>query len=253
MFARLGSWCARRRGVVVVVWIGGLVAVGLIVGAVGSDVSTEFELPNVESRQGFETLEDNFGGFGAGSPGTIVFESENGFEDPAVVAEIAAFLSAVDELDDTTVTSPFAPVSEDPAAALAAMADFLGDDLDPAAFSGTSQISEDGTIAYADVELPGDMDQSANADFAEEVQALEPEIEGVRIEYGGQIFGDFEPPSSELLGLAFAIVILIVAFGSVLGMGLPIGVALGGSDLGRCCSCCCPTSCPCLTSRRPSV
>ena len=37
---------------------------------------------------------------------------------------------------------------------------------------------------------------------------------------------------SELLGLAFAIIILIVAFGSVLAMGLPVGVALFGIGLG---------------------
>ena len=35
-------------------------------------------------------------------------------------------------------------------------------------------------------------------------------------------------PSSEALGIGFAIIILIVAFGSVLAMGLPIGVALAG-------------------------
>ena len=35
-------------------------------------------------------------------------------------------------------------------------------------------------------------------------------------------------PSSEALGLGFAIIILIIAFGSVLAMGLPIGVALAG-------------------------
>ncbi|MCB0952781.1 MAG: MMPL family transporter, partial [Microthrixaceae bacterium] len=38
--------------------------------------------------------------------------------------------------------------------------------------------------------------------------------------------------SSELLGLAFAIVILILAGGSVLAMGLPIGVALAGIGVG---------------------
>ena len=37
---------------------------------------------------------------------------------------------------------------------------------------------------------------------------------------------------SEVLGLAFAIVILIVAFGSVLAMGLPVGVALFGIGIG---------------------
>ena len=35
-----------------------------------------------------------------------------------------------------------------------------------------------------------------------------------------------------MLGLAFAIVILILAFGSVLAMGLPVGVALFGIGIG---------------------
>ena len=54
----------------------------------------------------------------------------------------------------------------------------------------------------------------------------------MRTEFGGFIFADFENPSSETIGLAFAIIILIVAFGSVLAMGLPIGVALFGIGLG---------------------
>ena len=52
------------------------------------------------------------------------------------------------------------------------------------------------------------------------------------IELGGQVFASFEPPSSEVLGLAFAIIILIVAFGSVLAMGLPVGNALFGIGIG---------------------
>ena len=52
------------------------------------------------------------------------------------------------------------------------------------------------------------------------------------IELGGFIFAEFEEPSSEVLGLAFAIVILILAFGSVLAMGLPVGVALFGIGIG---------------------
>ena len=60
----------------------------------------------------------------------------------------------------------------------------------------------------------------------------EIEIEGLRTEIGGQALAEFEPPSSELIGLAFAIIILILAFGSVLAMGLPIGVALFGVGIG---------------------
>ena len=49
---------------------------------------------------------------------------------------------------------------------------------------------------------------------------------------GGAALGVFEPPETELIGLAFAVVVLILAFGSVLAMGLPIAVALGGVGAG---------------------
>ena len=63
-------------------------------------------------------------------------------------------------------------------------------------------------------------------------RTLAPTLDGLRIEFGGNDFSEFEPPASEALGLAFAIVILILAFGSVLSMGLPIGVALAGIGIG---------------------
>ena len=54
----------------------------------------------------------------------------------------------------------------------------------------------------------------------------------MQIEIGGALLAEFEVPSSELLGLAFAIIVLILAFGSVLAMGLPIGIALAGIGVG---------------------
>ncbi len=232
MFSRIGSFCVRRRRLVVALWIGALVILGALSGIIGSDVHTEFDLPDVESRAGFDILDNSFGGFGAGATGTIVFQSADGFENPTVRADIDKFLNEVDDLDNTTVTSPFAPPTEDPQAALAIMSRFLGDNFDPTTLAGQSRMSEDGTIAYAEVELPGKVDQAESADFAKAVEDLAPDMAGVRIEYGGQIFANFEPPASELLGLAFAIVILILATGSVLAMGLPIGVALGGIGIG---------------------
>jgi RND superfamily putative drug exporter len=54
----------------------------------------------------------------------------------------------------------------------------------------------------------------------------------VQVEYGGEMFAEFELPEAEILGLIAAMIILIVAFGSVLGMGLPIGTALLGLGIG---------------------
>jgi putative drug exporter of the RND superfamily len=211
MFARLGGWCVRRRKRVVLIWVAVLVAGGALTGAVGNDFRTEFDLPDVESRAGFDILEREFAGAGAGSSGRIVFEADAGLDQPAVRAVVEAFLADVATLDDTSVRSPFDPFGARQVAAAGPLA---------------------GRVAYADVEVLGDLDQKEAEEYFAEVRRLAPEVPGLEIHYGGNLFGEFEAPSAELLGLAFAIVILIAAFGSVLAMGLPIGVALGGIGLG---------------------
>ena len=64
------------------------------------------------------------------------------------------------------------------------------------------------------------------------MQALVPPVEGLQVQFAGPAFGGMEPPQSELLGIAFAILVLIFSFGSVLAMGLPIGTALAGVGAG---------------------
>ena len=57
----------------------------------------------------------------------------------------------------------------------------------------------------------------------------------LRIEMGGDLFFAFEEPQmgpGELIGLVAAVVILLVAFGSLIAMGLPIGMAIFGLALG---------------------
>jgi len=96
-----------------------------------------------------------------------------------------------------------------------------------------NQISRDGTIAFATVNLDASIEtQEEFIAIFEDMTAIAPVIEGVQIEYGGEVFAEFEAPSSEILGLAFAVIILIAAFGSVLAMGLPIGTAFGGIGAG---------------------
>jgi RND superfamily putative drug exporter len=212
VFSRLGTWCHDHRRLVLGLWVA-VVALGFAVsGAVGSAFRDEFNLPDVESREGFDILDDHFGGQGTGQLGTIVFLADQGVDDPQVRAGMEDLFAQVAELDDVvTVDSPYAEGNE-------------------------GQISSRGDgagrIAYANVELPDDIDFTRAGEIRDEIRAEVPEVDGLRVELGGFIFAEFEQPSSELLGLAFAIVILIVAFGSVLAMGLPVGVALFGIGLG---------------------
>ena len=97
---------------------------------------------------------------------------------------------------------------------------------------GATQISEDGSIAFAAISLSADLDFTATAELGAEFADLAPVLPGLQVEIGGQALADFAPPETEFIGLAFAVVVLIVSFGSVLAMGLPIAVAVAGVGIG---------------------
>ena len=105
---------------------------------------------------------------------------------------------------------------------------------DDAAASG--EVSADGRVVLIAIQYPvmealdvGDLDNLKEA--VNEIRADSP----LQIEMGGDLFLNFEEPennAAELIGLVVAMVILLVAFGSVIAMGLPIGLAVFGLALG---------------------
>ncbi len=58
--------------------------------------------------------------------------------------------------------------------------------------------------------------------------------DGYQVAFGGQVPENVGAPggTAELVGIGAAIVILLLAFGSVLAAGLPIGIALVGLGVG---------------------
>lgn len=207
MLHSLGLFVHARRRYVVAIWFVVLVALAGAVGSLGSSFSTQFNLPDVESAEGFTLLSDRFGAEESGRSGTIVVRSEGGFT-AAQQDALNTYFSQLDARDDMGVVSPFTQ-------------------------AGARQVAPSGDIAFATVSLASDLDSAEQfAEVFAEMKAIEPNVGGAQIEYGGEVFAEFEAPTSEVLGLAFAIVILIFAFGSVLAMGLPIGTAFGGIAAG---------------------
>ena len=207
MLHSLGLFVHARRRYVVAIWFVVLVTLAGAVGSLGSSFSTQFNLPDVESAEGFTLLSDRFGAEESGRSGTIVVRSEGGFT-AAQQDALNTYFSQLDARDDMGVVSPFTQ-------------------------AGARQVAPSGDIAFATVSLASDLDSAEQfAEVFAEMKAIEPEVAGAQIEYGGEVFAEFEAPTSEVLGLAFAIVILIFAFGSVLAMGLPIGTAFGGIAAG---------------------
>ncbi len=206
MVARIGRWCHENRRQAVGIWLASII---VLVGAaltLGNGFDAEQSIPGSETEDGFEVLDEYFDGVGNGLTGQIVFTAEQGVDDPAVVAAMSTMFAAADELEFVTVASPF---------------DERGGGLAPG-----------GTIGYADVNLDREVSQEESGAIGEEIAELIPAIEGLTVEIGGQGLAVFEPPETELIGVAFAIVILVLATGSVLAMGISIGAAVIGVGAG---------------------
>src|SRR5687768_13980137 len=137
MFARLGPWCHDRRWLVLIAWVLVLVLGNGIASGVGEDYRQDFTLPGSESTEGLDILNAEFEGQGAGQTGTIVFEAEQGVDD----AEVQA---AMEELFDHVATLEGVSRVESP----------YGDGGDLVASQGPAA----GTIAYANVEMPEDIE-----------------------------------------------------------------------------------------------
>ena len=98
------------------------------------------------------------------------------------------------------------------------------------------QISRDGHVAFATVQF----DVPAVKIAGSEVTALMNDARaasggGVRFSLGGDLIDTAETSgggSSEGIGLAAAAIVLLIAFGSVLAMGLPIATAVAGIGAG---------------------
>ena len=206
MLASLARACVRHRWIVIGAWVALLVVISGISNAVGPDYRTDFVLPDSESKEVQELMEAN-NPERAGFSSQIVIQADQGVEDPQVQERLEALMAFAAEQEGVQVTSPY---------------------------DSPQQISQDGTIAFAQLDVTDRPFQEVTdlgttiEDFGEE----QPAIQGLTVEYGGDIFGEFELPESEILGIIAAVIILILAFGSVLAMGLPIGTALFGLGIG---------------------
>ena len=198
-------------------------------GVVGSAFDGSFDIPASESRRGFDALNTHFGGFGAGQTGSIVLRSERGIDDPEVRTAMETLFARAAATEGVTVASPYEGMGT------------------------ATQVSADRTVAYAAVALHPDLDFTEASLVGVDLVEHAPVVEGLQVEIGGTALAEFAPPETEFIGLAFAVVVLIVAFGSVLAMGLPIGVAVAGVGVAMGPSRCSRTSSPSRTSPPPSA
>jgi RND superfamily putative drug exporter len=220
---RLGRFAARRPWIVIGSWV----AIGFLVitsaAAFGRDLEDPFEAPGLDSHRATELLAQAGsaeGGLGADVVLTPHNPETSFFDSPVAQADVARVQEAVAALPKVLGTT-------DPASALRA-------GRQAAVESGV--VSTDGNVALIRIQYPErqhlEPDDLANLKV---VLADLEESSTLKIEAGGDLHFAFETPPAglgEALGLLAAMVILLVAFGSVVAMGLPIGTALTGLAVG---------------------
>ena len=210
--ARIAALAIRHRRITLISWVVLLVAVSFGANAIGTRQATNFSLPGTDTQRALDLLEAQFPAQ-AGDTDQIVFRAASGPVDaPAIRAQIAPMLRRVSQVPHVSgVVSPFSP-------------------------AGRDAISKDGRIAFATVNF----DQRANELPKSAIDQVISIADGARsnqlqVELGGQAIETAQQPAfgfTTAIGILAAIVVLLITFGSLSAMGLPIVTALLGLGTG---------------------
>jgi RND superfamily putative drug exporter len=201
----MARWCFRRRAWVLIAWLALLVLLGVTGRAVGSAYSDTLTLPGTGSTAALNLMGKAFPGH-AGDQDTIVWRASDGVRTPSVEARITAMLRKVAAAPAVaSVTSPYTA-------------------------RGAAQVSRDGHIAYATVVFDTQANSVPPSDVTRVVHLAEAaRAPGLQVDLGGQAVENALRPSigiSAAVGVVAAAVVLLIAFGSLLAMLVPLVIAI---------------------------
>ncbi|GHC69330.1 MMPL family transporter [Streptomyces flavofungini] len=207
--AAWARWCYRHRLAVVVLWLAALFGLAAAGGSAGTAYSNVFSLPDTDSARAHDLMTKAFPERG-GDTDTVVWKTgaASSVREGAVRDRIEPALRRIAALDGVgAVTSPYA-----------------------AGPGAAAQVSADGRIAYAQVTFARQANEIPKGLIQRVVDtARAAEAEGLQVELGGQAVARTQKPPvgvSEAVGVAAAAVVLLLAFGSLFAMLLPILTAV---------------------------
>ena len=212
MMSAFARWCYRHRFTVIAAWIGLLIGLGVMSQAVKTSYDNSLTLPGTGSGSAQELLLRSAPAQAGDSDQIVWRVNHGGVRDHAIEQRMSAMLARVARLPEVaSVASPYRP-------------------------GGEVQVSADGHTAYAVVNFTQASDNLDKADInrvvAVATAAREP---GLAVELGGQAISHAEETtlsSASAIGIGAAAVILLVAFGSLFAMALPIVIAVAGVGSG---------------------
>ncbi|HEX4838770.1 MAG TPA: MMPL family transporter [Solirubrobacteraceae bacterium] len=210
---KFARWSTTHRLYIAIGWVLLLIVVNTLAQSAGTTYSNNFTLPNSDAQRASDLLQHSFPAQ-AGDRDTIVFKVDHGTVlDRPARDRMSALFAGVARLPHVAgVVSPYA------------------------ARTAGNAISRDGRIAFATVifdEKANTLPKSAAKNvIAATKSARAP---GLQVELGGLAIEQTQQEGFGLttaIGLLAAIVVLLVTFGSLVAMGLPIVTALFGLGTG---------------------
>lgn len=223
MLTRLGRWCARHRWLVIAAWAVVAVAIGVAERSLHAPTRDTFSVPGSDSQRAVDLLNEKFPSAG-GASAQVVFEADSPLTTPAYKSAIEQSVRRVQALSSvSSAPDPF----DDQIVGLVP----YGGTVTPTV--AKSLISADETVAYSPVSYSVPQTSLTTEAYADLVAATSPAGQaGLRVYFGGGVPDAFNAPPpgiskySDKIGLGLAVIVLLIALGSVTSMAVPISVAL---------------------------
>src|SRR6266550_3225078 len=211
MLERIARWCFHRRRLVLVLWIVGFIAFGFFGSAFNGGYTQSTKLPGSDAVAAFDLLKARFPQQ-SGDSVLVVFKADRGIDDPAVRPRVEGLIRELARQPHVSgTTSPYSP-------------------------QGNRNVAPDRTVAFGELQLDKPGFQLTKSEGTDMIAAARKATgNGVDFELSGELIQNAEfsgGGGSEGAGILAAVVILLIAFGSVLAMGLPILMAVMGIGIG---------------------
>ena len=214
---RLGRACAHHKWRTIGIWFLVAVALGVSGKVAGGRTVDVFTIPGAQSQQAVDLLKERFPSQSGDTANIVVRAREGKLTDPQRAQAIAAIQARVARLahvgkTTASVVGPATPLI------------------------GSKFVSSNGAIGYVRVQYDEAATSLPPETFKQLKAAARPASQAqLGVEFGGPLtdyFNRDESGNADEIGLLVAVVVLLVAFGSVVAMSLPIGTALFGLTMG---------------------
>ncbi|HEX7060217.1 MAG TPA: MMPL family transporter [Solirubrobacterales bacterium] len=196
--ARLADIAYRRRGRMVLAWIGALIVIIGLGSSLAGEYNADYDTPGSESKAARDLTERGFDGY-SGQEVYVVWKDPNGAMSPATRKRLDAFFAEATQVNHIAKETAI-------------------------------RVSDDGTIATTTLPMTVPGWEMTKEEGEQLLAAAEDNSGGgLTIKLGGDpIYQAQESTSPEGLGFLGATIVLLIAFGSVVAAGLPLAIALVG-------------------------